>query len=461
MRLQTIRQLPWPAGVALSALLAACAPSQLVKETVRTLDTLGRQQNERRSFLGVTTAIFYPQGVPVRMSELPLLDSSQVALIQKDLERQTKRLMGSLNSNLETMASALGQPVKRVDIQKIAVDQNYAATVALQDDGSVLVDVKVIQGIFRGVLLSAIEAPGEGEPGLPGTPTEKSQKDALELVIQSREMYLSASAIPTVQTLKEIQKARRSGARSMEEIGSSVIDSSLVTAGAMFTSTRASTLYDDALSFVIAHELGHRALGHFDRLSMGETRAKLELEADRFGALLVTLSRNEGVTPNWGYDSPPPGRGYYQVLGSKICLDDHNFKPDGYSSFFKYGYVLSGFDSLGGQATEYPPTSQRLELSRHTTATAHQYIDLAQDDLGTCYPDRERQKQARTHPEVLFENHFAFFKKELGEMNKLKGYGWSEDDLRKRQVWLEDNSSDRDLSKSVYMAFVSVMSKQR
>jgi hypothetical protein len=448
-------------GVWLLVPLCACTSSQLIQETVKTLDTLGRQQSERRSFLGTTTEIFYPNGVPDHMSDLPLLDASQVARIQADLERQSKLLTESLSRNTTTMSAALGLNVSAVGDQEIDVDQNYAATAALQLDGSILIDLKVVQGVFRGVLLSVIKAPGDGLPSDPGTPTEKEQKDALQIVLAAREAYLSAPAVPTVQALKEVRKARKSGAQTLEEIGSEVLDLSLQNAGAASISMSASRMYDDALAFIIAHELGHRALNHFDRLARGESRSSLELEADRFGSLLVTLQRNANVTPNWGYNSPPPGRAYYQILGSKICLDDHNYKPAGHVSFFRYGYQLSGFDSLGGDAKEYPAIEKRLEVARRTTAATHQYIDLAQEDLGTCYPDKERQRRAKTHPELLFDEHFNFFKKELGKMDEWRGLGWSEEDLRERQTRLEDNSSDLPLSKSVYMNFVSRMSSFR
>lgn len=451
---------PLIALLSLPMLVAAfgCSPNQVIKETVMALDTLGRKAEERRSFLGSSTEVFYPNGVPARMADLPQLSDAQLAKVQMDLQRQLNALNVSLQQNSSLMSTALGLPVSNVTIPTLEILQNDAAVAELQPDGTVLLDTRVVQSVYRGVVLSAVEAPDE--LAQPGSPSEKSQKEALAYIIASRQKFLSASSIGTVNTLGAFKDAYQTGETDPLTLGQNVLNSSLELAGAALMSERASTTYDDALAFVLAHELGHRALGHFKKLSEGVERKTLESEADRFGALLVVLTRNNDVVPRQGFKTPPPGRAWSQSFGGPYCLEDNvNHSPEGHASFFKYGYRFAGFDSLG-QTTDnaYRPVAEREALARAVTTASYRAIASAQEGLGNCYPDKKRVARVQKDPESEFKDHMASYEERYAEIDSLKQYGWSDEDIRKRRTDLEDLIAERTLGQSVYVSFVQRMS---
>ncbi|GLT22945.1 hypothetical protein GCM10007933_24060 [Zoogloea oryzae] len=175
---------------------------------------------------------------------------------------------------------------------------------------------------------------------------------------------------------------------------------------AMYSSVKASQSYDDAISFVVAHEIAHRALQHYDRLQSGAALQDLETEADRLAALLVVLARNTKVYPDDDYIlfGPPPGRitiTRKDFFGDpeSICLLDLNYKPSGHISFFRYGYSFSGFDSLGKGNAMIVPSAVRLAIASSVSDAAVWAIREAQWDTGTCHNSNKELQAVAQDPE--------------------------------------------------------------
>jgi hypothetical protein len=375
--------------------IAACSTLDLAQDALSTVTVFGRQTRERGSFLGTSTEIFYPNGVPESIAELPQLQENQRLVIEHDVQRQADLLVGVLHRRNQMISDFLGLPILEVGHQVVHVTQFDLPEAALQEDNSIRIDMRVIQAVYRGILLSVTGAQNS---------SEVTQKQALQKVIDTRRDYLRSSPSPTVGMT--VAAVRSGGSLFEREVAS--LDAELTQADNRSDSKKASDGYDDALAFILGHELGHRALDHFKRLADGSSRRDLEAEADRFGALLVVIGRNDSVSPRSGYlFSPPSGPfEYYQINGGRYCPLEYNHRPTGHESFFKYGYSLAGFDSLGKATKDvYPPLAERFAGTSRITVLVYKPIDWAQDDLGNCSNSSQERAEYRKDPQRRFRAH--------------------------------------------------------
>jgi hypothetical protein len=247
----------------------------------------------------------------------------------------------------------------------------------------------VVQAVYRGILLATVHAPFDD--AAEDADLETRQKTALASLIVQQQRFLKESPVPAVQAVRDATKAVKDAGGVSEQAAWNLLNSEVEDLGALEESINASDDYDDALAFILGHEIGHTALNHRQRLANGENRKDLENEADQFGALLVILTRNRNVQPK---QSMPPGAP--QIVGQLYegCAQggwasgDVNRLPTGHKSFFAYGSSFAGFDSLGPVAANlYPSIDDRARSTRMITETAYYAISAAQSDLGDCDSD--------------------------------------------------------------------------
>lgn len=385
------------AAAASTCISSGCSTLDIGQDVVDTSWVLGHQTAERLTFLGTSTRIFYPNGVPASISDLPQLSKQQQDKIQDDLQRQADILLQYLARHSDDFSRYFGEQINSVTHQVVHVTDFDVPDAGLQKDGTIRVDIRVIQAVYRGILLSTVGATDS---------SELTQRRALANVIAARNSYLHSIPSPTVG----MSVAALKHLRSPIEMGFAALDQQLTQANDREESERASDSYNDALAFILGHEIGHRALGHYQKLKAGARRRDLELDADRFGALLVVLARNARVSRNNGYFFPPPSGPveYYRVNDGLYCPLEYNHKPNGSESFFNFGYSLAGFDSLGPASEDaYPPVSERLLVTTGITTAVYNAIVWAQDDLGNCVTSREDRATYRKDPLSRFRARIA------------------------------------------------------
>lgn len=372
-------------GYALAAaagvgIVLGCSTMQIAGEVFDTAVAFGKQRTEQASFLGTSTGIFYPEGVPANVSALPKLSEQNIQSIQQGLDVQTTLLLRTVRKERILLSSLVGREVSDVKDQKFIVEQSDAPTLVLSESGVITLDSRVLQAIYRGVVVSATTRSVDD-----CTPagSNECQRRALALVIAAREQFLNRSPITIVNDAKEVAAIGKARPRTMEDLRDVMmqrLDENMAAAGAEMLSIEASTRYDDALLFVVAHELGHRVLNHYARASSGERRYDLELEADRFAALAATLTRNQSVRPRNPVLRQLDGE-IYEMTSVGPCPGKYNHEPTGHRDYFEFGYPLSGFPSTG---SDYPLSEARNAVARAVTQASISAISLVQRQKGLC-----------------------------------------------------------------------------
>lgn len=435
----------WLSLAALVAAAAGCTHGQLLSEAASTLQVWGRQVEEQRSFLGLSTLVFYPDGVPEDMARLPELGEAQLQQIRKDLERQAAQLLATAQEQRPLISSALGREAQPVAKQRVRIEHRGGATAFVDAAGTITLDVKVVQGVYRGILLSSVEEADAGS----GEDLAARQRRGLQELIDARNRFLGMAASPTAGTVAAAAEATRAHGLSWEA-AMAALDSRMADWFAASRSTRASKEYDDALAFLLGHEIGHRALGHYRRREGGEALAALELEADRYAALLVALSRNRWVTPDDDYrwTGPPPGR-MTLTMGEVVCLLDTHHRPSGHLSFFAHGYELAGFDSLAGAGSaSHPDPASRARAARAVTSAALWGIDEAQTATGTCHTTAAERTAYAAQPIIALDE-------SLSRARQMAG------DHAGQQLQLAEMLAEHVVMRQVYLDFFARLDRTR
>lgn len=451
----------WVVAVSLTVLAcAACTPREIVVQGMSTVSMFGRQRKAQTSFLYSSTAIFYPDGVPQRMTELPPLGPAQLAAIRSDLERQLYLLEAELSRDAPLISAVMGRKLIKVGKLPLYLVHGNAPMAESLSDGSIVIDVRVVQAMYRGILLAAVGHPWDEQNE---STSEQQQKRALATLIAAQKRYLSESPIPAVQSIREAHRVLREHPASEMSAAEDMLNQELEDYGALSMSTTASDEYDDALAFILAHELGHIALDHFRRLKAGEPRPALEEEADRFGALLVVLTRNREDHPDWLYPNSVPKVPYhvYRIANGGFCSEEITYMPTGHKVFFAYGYALAGFDTLGpAVAAAYPPLDERARATREVTDTAYYAISAAQTDIGTCDSNSKLRDAALKDPAAVATRRLNQIRWMLGKspLEPMHAPDMRVDDAT--TVWHFELYNPR-MYREVYAAFVRRMSGMR
>ena len=408
--------------ICLYSFATGCSTQQLVSESFLAARNFGRQNNERNNFLALSTSTFYPDGVPNSVETLPTLNAEQLALIEIDAQRQVNLLLPVLERHINLIALVFKRTSDVLKDQQVSVMNADTNTIQMSPTGTIKIDVKVIQSIYRGVLVETMSRTVDEISDDPDKiMSAENQKNALRRLFLIRERYLALTPIPTIGTVKNALDAWRETHGTWEQVAESTFTKSLGDVESALLTKETSDLYDDAMAFIISHELAHRSLRHYARLENGESAMELELEADRFGAMLVVLARNRNVKPNIGYPVAPPwAEGTHSgMFQNGVCVTDINYKPKGHTSFFKFGYQLAGFDTITEKGKTHPEKSVRLQASEEVSTATYKGIDDAQDHTGSCYMyKKEFLNLVNTNPSQVVKNKLMRTADDLKEANE-------------------------------------------
>jgi len=344
-----------------------------------------------RSYLAKSLERFYPDGVPDDINKVYSdLSSDQLDAISSELED----VLGAIEKNHikkhKMLDAVFVSELARAPRSKLTIMNLGRPTAKSSSEGEVFLDVRVLQAIFRGALLenlrlgedrglSVLLRPGPNDPQkfdstyLPSAQTEEQRAAIAELV----QLIEDARATPGHGAIGDLF-AVWGGDDFSEAPWFRMTEFAL-------RSQNLQLRYVGASLFLLAHEYGHLALRHHDRLKSlkkefpeGDRRDEsvycsavrdLEHAADLYGLLLIS--------PYSQVNSPPP---FLDFLGTAQILT-------GYRTFFQYGYDLGGFAYTSGEACKYPTNKDRYELVEEvntalTTARAEEFMRALGQTLG-------------------------------------------------------------------------------
>ena len=373
-----------PSAVALGLLLASCieikgTPSGPMKEVI-----LG-------SYLVKSLERFYPDGVPADINEdYPVLSSVQLKAINSELEDVLSVIEKTHVKKYEILDALFVSDLANAPRSKLKVENLGRPTVKTSSDGVIFLDARVLQAIFRGALLENRRL--GADRGLSGflSPWLNSPQGFDATYVPSAQTEEQRAAIAElVQLVEDVRTTPGHGV-----IGDlfAVWGEDDFTEAPFFRMTdfaRRSqdlqNLYLGASLFLLAHEYGHLALRHHDRLkSLKEEfpeedrgdesvycseRRSIEHEADLYGLVLLSPYSQIG-------SSPP----FLDFLGIGQNLT-------GYRNFFQYGYDLGGFTHTSGEDCRYPTNKERYVLVEEvnralTTARTEEFMKVLGQVLG-------------------------------------------------------------------------------
>ncbi|REJ85082.1 MAG: hypothetical protein DWQ36_14465 [Acidobacteria bacterium] len=314
---------PAAAVLALPLLLAGCI----------TIESTG--QSSRKTKKAITDSASY------RMSEVLYPDADSATSAQrlakkrlKELDRQLEAavtgLIAEYESQIGPMSEGMGTALQRIEEVRVEVTDEGAPVVYVDPDRTIHVDFKVAQGFFAGSLVEGMQ--GRDFFGRPKNDLGEDPSDA-ELLAAFLELRQSIDA----------QKSRTL-------IGDIFSDDPFAMQEFAEDLDRVDTRYRGTLYFLLAHELGHLALGHFDPGWSASVR-DTELQADDFAVRLMVSALRPVIIQN-------------SLLGGFFGDESETPNLVGFLDLFRYGYQRAGFVAGDVPDDAYPSAMERLERSK-------------------------------------------------------------------------------------------------
>ena len=331
------------------------------------------------SYLYKSVKRFYPDGVPSDPATVyPQLNKRQMQAIEQELQQFSDALAQQHLTRRQRMETALHEPVQPTIQVRFKVERTGNPTVYSPDQGQVVIDIRVLQAVFRGALLSSLgERRGAGPLTLPSD-------DARQVMAPDLQTERQRQAIQkAVDFAQQVDDTR--GRSAVGDIFSILSDDDKLDspwfrmADVSMQSQSLQITYLGAVLFLVAHEVGHTALNHhqrhaalLERTKASErtddsafcgARRRYELEADAYALLLLSPYLDQSV------GSP--------LMASMLGLD----RMAGYDNYFRYGYPLTGFATDTG--CSYPSSADRWDaldvLEQQLQESSGQAWDAAVD----------------------------------------------------------------------------------
>jgi hypothetical protein len=293
------------------------------------------------SFLFKSADIFYPDGkIPEDPSTLPRLGPESVRLIQRTVDSLVKGTIKT-HDELETLFGA------REFKMNVRLDNKGMIAAQVDETGELLLDVKIVQALYRAAIVSAFRAEID---------LARVRNDvAIDAPLTAADQDLAIAKLLEIR--QEVRQTR--GKSMVGDLASSMRDDM---EGSWFSmsrlaeqSERAQAHYVYQLLFLVSHETGHMALGHHEgSLAPDDCQGfrDREEEADLYAAIQVAMqTRQMAAYDMFGMMSPVPSA------------------SSGIKDFFELAYTFSGFDSVQHSAgCQYAPPEERLKAANEVFA---------------------------------------------------------------------------------------------
>ena len=294
------------------------------------------------SFLFRSADIFYPDGPPADPDRLPDLKPQQVREIEAIFAATVDGLKKLHTQQKDALSGVFEYPVPDSLKTRFTLTNTGQPYARIDPKGDITIDVKVAQAIYRTALLSGLKDESVGGFRFMDWDKENLGKRAtteaehIEQFLRLKQRVVALPGRTMIGDFAGILKddGFKGGWHEMADIG--------------MISVTVERHYFGPIQFLLAHELGHSALGHLEkRKSIADDNCEalqdMELEADAYASFL--LSSAMAKSGLLGFD----------FFGIKDSI--------GFEDFFKYTYELSGFEQTAGAKTcGHPPIGDRLKV---------------------------------------------------------------------------------------------------
>src|ERR1035437_4395468 len=312
--------------------------------------------NLSKSYLFKSANRFYPDGVPGNVTNFPQLGPKQKQEIQQEL--------AGLNNSLSTLHSRFhnelsnyfGGTLKSSFNSRIEVRNTGTPIAHSEPDGTIIIDVKVAQALFRG---SVVDSYTHESVFSAARPLHESASVNTNGSIEQLALKALMKDVESIRKLKTHFLLGDMVAVLKEDTDAAWFDA----ADVAMRSQQIQLDYVGTAFFLLAHERGHLALGHFEKLEQAfggkdwndlpeperqkycQMRTDCENQADRYAALLLSTLQ-------------------VQSQGAMIAFGPDMFGLSGLSgfeAFFNYSYDYGGFlDAVNAAVCDYPSVKERL-----------------------------------------------------------------------------------------------------
>jgi TPR repeat protein len=307
------------------------------------------------SFLFKATDVFYPLGTR-QASDFPQISESGLNFLQTGLQETLKSVVDLHARNADAIAQLVNRRVPATVQAAVVIDNlNQPIAQGVVNEKGILeirIDVHVLQATFRGSLLAASK--DSRILSLDSTPEEKKSDD--QLIVDFLEFKQQVAQAKAGSVFGDTFHGDHDRWSKMVDLADQSNDVQMT--------------YVGTLMFIMAHELGHFALGHHHHdcdPSHCERFSQDELEADHYAGYLL------------GALVAPKSSVFEMTLPvfSQLLDPSHQEKLTGFGTFFNDSYTRVGFVDPGKSLCNCPYPDPKL---RGTIAQSGQKEALVRYD---------------------------------------------------------------------------------
>lgn len=362
----------WPAIAALGAsiLLGGCSVGSIGSTVIENRQALTAAVqrpflvNEARNiYLLQSGSVFYPDGQSITPAQLPTLSDAQVDLIGSIMTVELERIRKTQAAHAALLAREFpGHDATRVPLVLQTTRTGSASAGSVPQTGTITIDARVIQGIYRAAVIWVFDGKDEGDGSAEAMSSREFRAfhlfdDYRLRLADLRSVTLGDNVTGAGLALRAVTGGQAAQDRAFAQ-ADALFARSFEEAGTMIASRQLERAFLGAIRFMLAHEAGHVALAHPIAAASCEEALANEATADRYAILVSDLA---------DYDRIPGivlARGSTQWSWHQLTpLDQQVLDPsDGSQQFFGFAYDLAGFDLRLGTAADcsYPAPAQRL-----------------------------------------------------------------------------------------------------
>ncbi len=314
------------------------------------------KQSMVRSFLFQSADVFYPGGVLGEPGTLPTLGRAQIGEIQTSFESISQTLQAEHKTSKAALEQLFRRSLPNEIKTRVAIVNTGTPIARIGAQGNIDVDAKVAQALFRTALVAGLRK-GSFMSVTRGR-SDSTPKTETESIAEFLKFKHDVESAQGKSMVGDMVSALRD-----DENGSwfKMVDLAEV-------SRNVELHYFGPIRFMLAHEMGHVALGHYDRLRTTADNdcaalKAMETEADAYATMLLSLQLARGGAMSFG------GFG-----GDMFGFD----ALTGYEDFFKLTYEMAGFERAGVAADcSHPPAAERLASARKIHEGVQQGVNEA------------------------------------------------------------------------------------
>lgn len=360
---------------ALLAVVVTVAASGCITYQTTGASSKQMQRAITETYFFKNTDIFYPGGLPEDPASLPDLGARELAELQRQVRSTSDWLRAEHAKRQEGLGRLFELPLAAELPSAVEVTDTGRPLASIGADGTIELDAKVIQAMFRASLVSTFET----EVLLAKLAAEDERGPEAEWTAEDAQRVAVTEGLALKQRVEDFDAKSHLGElfssdadlRSMHEGGTGWH----AMRGLAAVSNKLQSFFSTQQAFLLAHELGHVALGHHDRPLGGldcEDLNGLETEADLYAAILLPLATpRAAVNDLFG--------GFMEGFLGQPTLDR------GLEALFGYAYEYAGFGSASVAQCAHPERAERLKVIKE----AYDAVRSAQKDAMLKHATRE------------------------------------------------------------------------